>query len=298
MMSIYFLTSSKTCFRVNIVSLTFFLFVNNIVVSQNDNQFDCLTKGELFTEFSKNGFVFLEVSAYKKSFKGNGMLSILKLNPKHFDFRLICKSQTNVLKNATQWIDSLNGNIIFNAGMYNLQDEISHQFFMKNFEHINNPILSSNVNGIIAFNPSKDSIPKLQLFDLTIDNWYDIKKSYQSLVQGYRMIDYNGEPVFWNNHVQFCSMLVLAQDMENNIYIIFSRSPFTQNQMIENLLNLPFKLLNAIYLEGGSRANFILSYEQYDIRKVGSYLSNYNPNDNNQTYYPFPNFIVLTKIKF
>ena len=42
--------------------LTFFLFVNNIVVSQNDNQFDCLTKGELFTEFSKNGFVFLEPS--------------------------------------------------------------------------------------------------------------------------------------------------------------------------------------------------------------------------------------------
>ena len=93
-------------------------------------------------------------------------------------------------------------------------------------------------------------------------------------------------------------MLVLAQDKENNIYIIFSRSPFTQNQMIENLLNLPFKLLNAIYLEGGSRANFILSSEQYDIRKVGSYVSNYNPNDNNQTYYPFPNFIVLTKIKF
>ena len=298
MMSIYFLTSSKTCFRVNIVSLTFFLFVNNIVVSQNDNQFDCLTKGELFTEFSKNGFVFLEVSTNKKSFKGNGMLSILKLNPKYFDFQLICKSQTKVLKSATQLIDSLNGNIIFNAGMYNLQDETSHQFFMKNFEHMNNPILSSNVNGIIAFNPSKDSIPKLQLFDLTMDNWDDIKKSYQSLVQGYRMIDCNGEPVFWNNRFQSCSMSVLAQDKENNVYFIFSRSPFTQNQMIENLLNLPFKLLNAIYLEGGSRANFILSSEQYDIRKVGSYVSNYNPNDNNQTYYPFPNFIVLTKIKF
>ena len=297
-MSIYFRTLSKTCFRINIVSLTFLLFINKNGFSQNAEEFNRLKKDELFTQFSKNGLDYIEVSAYKESFIGDGMLSILKLNPKYFDFQLICKSQTKVLKSATQLIDSLNGNIIFNAGMYNLQDETSHQFFMKNFEHMNNPILSSNVNGIIAFNPSKDSIPKLQLFDLTMDNWDDIKKSYQSLVQGYRMIDCNGEPVFWNNRFQSCSMSVLAQDKENNVYFIFSRSPFTQNQMIENLLNLPFKLLNAIYLEGGSRANFILSSKQYDIRKVGSYVSTYNPNDKNKKFFPVPNFIVLTQIKF
>ncbi len=297
-MSIYFRTLSKTCLRINIVSLTFLLFINKNGFSQNAEEFNRLKKNELFTQFSKNGLDYIEVSAYKESFIGDGMLSILKLNPKYFDFQLICKSQTKVLKSATQWIDSLNGNIIFNAGMYNLQDETSHQFFMKNFEHMNNPILSSNVNGIIAFNPSKDSIPKLQLFDLTMDNWDDIKKSYQSLVQGYRMIDCNGEPVFWNNRFQSCSMSVLAQDKENNVYFIFSRSPFTQNQMIENLLNLPFKLLNAIYLEGGSRANFILSSKQYDIRKVGSYVSTYNPNDKNKKFFPVPNFIVLTQIKF
>ena len=297
-MSIYFRTLSKTCLRINIVSLTFLLFINKNGFSQNAEEFNRLKKDELFTQFSKNGLDYIEVSAYKESFIGDGMLSILKLNPKYFDFQLICKSQTKVLKSATQLIDSLNGNIIFNAGMYNLQDETSHQFFMKNFEHMNNPILSSNVNGIIAFNPSKDSIPKLQLFDLTMDNWDDIKKSYQSLVQGYRMIDCNGEPVFWNNRFQSCSMSVLAQDKENNVYFIFSRSPFTQNQMIENLLNLPFKLLNAIYLEGGSRANFILSSKQYDIRKVGSYVSTYNPNDKNKKFFPVPNFIVLTQIKF
>ena len=297
-MSIYFRTLSKTCLRINIVSLTFLLFINKNGFSQNAEEFNRLKKDELFTQFSKNGLDYIEVSAYKESFIGDGMLSILKLNSKYFDFQLICKSQTKVLKSATQLIDSLNGNIIFNAGMYNLQDETSHQFFMKNFEHMNNPILSSNVNGIIAFNPSKDSIPKLQLFDLTMDNWDDIKKSYQSLVQGYRMIDCNGEPVFWNNRFQSCSMSVLAQDKENNVYFIFSRSPFTQNQMIENLLNLPFKLLNAIYLEGGSRANFILSSKQYDIRKVGSYVSTYNPNDKNKKFFPVPNFIVLTQIKF
>ena len=297
-MSIYFRTLSKTCLRINIVSLTFLLFINKNGFSQNAEEFNRLKKDELFTQFSKNGLDYIEVSAYKESFIGDGMLSILKLNPKYFDFQLICKSQTKVLKSATQLIDSLNGNIIFNAGMYNLQDETSHQFFMKNFEHMNNPILSSNVNGIIAFNPSKDSIPKLQLFDLTMDNWDDIKKSYRSLVQGYRMIDCNGEPVFWNNRFQSCSMSVLAQDKENNVYFIFSRSPFTQNQMIENLLNLPFKLLNAIYLEGGSRANFILSSKQYDIRKVGSYVSTYNPNDKNKKFFPVPNFIVLTQIKF
>ena len=116
---------------------------------------------------------------------------------------------------------------------------------MKNFEHMNNPILSSNVNGIIAFNPSKDSIPKLQLFDLTMDNWDDIKKSYQSLIQGYRMIDCNGEPVFWNNRFQSCSMSVLAQDKENNVYFIFHSNEL---MIIELSINLLKKIKRHFFL--------------------------------------------------
>ncbi len=248
--------------------------------------------------FSSSGIKYFELPTYKKTILGDGKLSIMKFNPECFDFQLICASQTKINKTAPEWIDSLGLNIIFNAGMYNVRNEISHKYYMSNFEHGNNPILNSSVNGIIAFNPVNDSLPKFQLFDLTLDDWSDIKNSYNSLIQGQRMIDCNGNPVFWNNRVQYCSMILLAQDKENNLYIIFSRSPFTQNQMIENLLELPFELINAIYLEGGSRANFVVSTKDLNIQKVGSYVSNYNPNDDNETFFSFPNFIGMKQVRF
>ena len=247
---------------------------------------------------SSNGISYYELPAYKKTILGDGKLSIMKLNPECFDFQLICESQSKISKSAPEWADTLGLNIIFNAGMYNVRNEISHQYYMKNFEHVNNPNLSSNVNGIIAFNPENDTLPKFQIFDLTIDDWTCITKEYQTLIQGQRMIDCNGKPVFWDNRVQYCSMIVIAQDKENNLYIIFSRSPFTQNQMIENLLELPFELINAVYLEGGSRANFVVSTKDLNIQKVGSYVSNYNPNDDNQTYFSFPNFIGMKQVRF
>jgi hypothetical protein len=296
MMNIFFLTIKQKYFKRNLLSVIFILFGCANIFSQDANILSVADKKYIYPLYSSYCLEYSEIRAYKSSFLGDNMLSILKINPEQFDFRLICASQNDLIKSANEWIDTLNLNIIFNAGMYNLKDNISHQFYLKNFEHVNNSCLSSNANGIIAFNPSVDSILKLQLFDLSMDDWAEINKSYQSIVQGQRMIDCNGNPVFWNNRVQFCSMLVLAQDKSDNIYLIFSRSPFTQNQMIENLLNLPFQLINAIYLEGGSRANFVISTKEFNIKKVGSFVTDYNPNDRNQRFFPFPNFIGVTQI--
>lgn len=295
-MNIFFLIIKQRYFRNNLFNITIVFCVFANVYSQNDNILDVANRTDLSPLYSSPGLEYYEIQSYKSSFLGDNMMSVLKIDPKQFDFRLICTSQNNLIKNAVEWIDTLNLNIIFNAGMYNLKDNISHHFYLKNYRHRNNSFLSPNANGIIAFNPLKDSISKFQLFDLTMDNWEEIDRSYQCVVQGQRMIDCNGYPVYWNNRVQFCSMLVLAQDKLNNIYLIFSRSPFTQNQMIENLLNLPYDLINAIYLEGGSRANFVFSSKEFKIKKVGSFVTDYNPNDRNQTFFPFPNFIGVTKI--
>ena len=294
MMNTYFLTFSRK-FNVGFF-LCFILIPCTCVYSQSNGSLNLKEKKVVNTNYSTNGVEYIEMFAYKSSFLGDNKMSILKIDPQLFDFRLICTSQIGLTKNAIEWMDSLNLNIVFNAGMYNLSDNITNQFYLKNYDHINNSILSPSANGIIAFNPSFDTIPKFQLFDLTMDKWEGIERSYKCIVQGLRMIDCNGNPVFWNNRAQFCSMLVIAQDKSNNIYLIFSRSPYTQNQMIENLVNLPFELINAIYLEGGSRANFVFQSNEFSIQKVGSFVTGYNPNDRNQIFFPFPNFIVLRKI--
>ena len=243
-----------------------------------------------------SGLDLLEINAYTKPYVEDGKLTIIRIQPALFNFRLISTTETKLTKPGQYWVESLGLNMLFNAGMYNLNDGRSHRYFMKNYKHLNNSNLSVTENGIIAFNRKNESVPKFGLYDLTKSDWKMIDTSYNTIIQGLRMIDGDGCPVYWNDRVQSCSMIIIAQDRESNIYVIFSKTPFTQNQMIDNLLNLPFALINAVYLEGGSRANFIVSTNKLKMKRVGSFGSDRNSYNKNSTFFPFPNFIGLILI--
>ena len=222
-------------------------------------------------------------------------LTLIRFNPSIFDVDLIEYKKSNLLKTPDYWVDSFNYNIVVNAGMYDLNDDQKHRFFMQNLGVINNPILNPNAKGIIAFNSIYDTILNFDLFDLSTTSYADINKNYQTIIQGFRLIDDSGNPVFWDKNNQFCSMVVIAEDRLGFIYIIFCRSPLTHNQMTENLLSLDLGLRNAIYLEGGSKAAFSISDGDFKMNKMGSYVSNYYPFDNNFKMPKFPNYIGFIK---
>jgi hypothetical protein len=222
---------------------------------------------------------------------GDGEFFILRFIPNYFNFDLIEFKQNNKLETANYWTDSMGYSVVFNAGMYNLNNEKLHRFYMQNKGLINNNVLDTKANGIIAFNPLKNSSPNFKLFDLTITDFNTIKNEFGTIIQGYRLIDGNGKPVIWDRDNQICSMIVIAQDHNGYAYVIFSRSPLSQNQMIENLVALNLGLNNAIYLEGGSKASLSILTKDIKLKKVGSYVSNYYPFDNNHSMPKFPNFI-------
>lgn len=222
---------------------------------------------------------------------GDNKLTIIKFHPSNFDVELIEYRKSNLLQTPEFWVDSFNFNIVVNAGMYDLNDEQKHRFFMQNMGVINNPILNSKANGIIAFNSIYDTISNFDLFDLSTTSFVDINKNYQTIIQGFRLIDEAGHPVYWDKNNQFCSMVVIAEDSEGLIYLIFCRSPLTHNQMTENLLSLDLGLKNAIYLEGGSKAAISLKEGDFKMNKMGSYVSNYYPFDTNHMMPVFPNLI-------
>ena len=86
------------------------------------------------------------------------------------------------------------------------------------------------------------------------------------------MLDCNGNPMAWNK-VQSCSMLVAAEDPKGFFYLIFCRSPYTQNEMIQFLHKMPYKLRNAIYLEGGPETSLLIDVNGHCIEKVGSWVA-------------------------
>jgi hypothetical protein len=110
------------------------------------------------------------------------------------------------------------------------------------------------------------------------------------------MLDCDGNPLSWDKKKQSCSMLIAAKDTKGNVYFIFTRSPYTHTEMIQFMLKYPEKLTNAIYMEGGPETSLYIHVGETTIEKVGSYVSNTYPTDNNKTYWPLPNVIGL-KVK-
>ena len=90
-------------------------------------------------------------------------------------------------------------------------------------------------------------------------------------------------------------MVVIGIDKEGNVLFIFSRSPYSVYDFINMLLAPSIKLYNAMYLEGGPEASFYLNHNGHKVKKMGSYETGFNENDDNHRFWPIPNIIGITK---
>lgn len=241
-----------------------------------------------------NGIEFIEMEAPRKSMLGDSRLSILKLNPDVLDFYLYnATNQNNRKLTAPQWADSFDLDIVMNAGMYDLANGLIHRGFMKSGKHFNNKKFQEDYNSMIAFTPIDSNLNNFEIFDLACENWKNVKSNYRCYAQGMRMIDCNGEMMGWNKKSQTCSMLVAAKDAKNNIWFIFTRSPYSHNQMIAFMRSFSEDLRNAIYLEGGPETSMFININNHCIKKIGSYVSDTYANYDNTEFWPLPNVIGI-----
>jgi tRNA A37 threonylcarbamoyladenosine biosynthesis protein TsaE len=240
------------------------------------------------------GIDYCETNAPFKSIVNDSKLSILKIEPKQVEFLLLSATEfQNKSRPANEWADSFNLNIVINAGMYDLSKTLLSKGYLQSFLHKNNPVIHPTYNTMIAFNPKDSLASNFNIFDLTCTNWESIKSDYHCYAQGLRMIDCNGNALGWNKRNQSCSMLVAAIDEIGNVYFVFTRSPYTHNEMIKFLLSFPFIIKETIYMEGGPETSFYVNIGDTKIEKVGSYISNSYPNDDNDHFWNLPNVIGI-----
>ena len=243
------------------------------------------------------GLYFAEISAPIQSIIGDSKISILKIVPKNYTFHLFAASEyEKTLRTARQWADKFNLNAVFNAGMYSYKFFRKNIGYMKNYNHYNNKKVDVNLNGIIAFNPNKKNIAYFKIFDLSCHKIDEIKQNYNSIIQGMRMIDCNGNAVSWNrNKKMISSILAISTDKSGNVLLFFTRSPYNVNDMISMMLELPLQINAAIYLEGGPETSLALNANDLIFDRFGSYVSVYRENDTNSRYFKLPNVIGIKK---
>ena len=246
-----------------------------------------------------DGLQFAELDAPQKSVVNDSKLTIMKVDARKFDFQFLTASEHgNSMRTAEEWAKEFDMNIVVNAGMYSYNKSHSNKGYMKNYNHFNNPKKSAYYNAMLAMHPKDPAKPDFEIIDITCQDWEKVRTQYHSLCQGMRMISCAGEAMaFVKRPDQSCSMVIAATDIQGNLYIVYTRSPYTHRDMISFLLGLPLNIRTSVYLEGGPETSLYVSTGDTVIAKYGSYVSNTCDNDNNDHFWKIPNVIALRKKK-
>ena len=246
-----------------------------------------------------DGLQMAELDAPQKSVVNDSKLTILKVDVSKFDFSFLTASEHDKqMRTADEWAKDFNMNLIVNAGMYSYNRIHSNKGYMKNYKHLNNPKKSTNNNAMLAMHPKDKTKPDFEIIDITCQDWEKVKNEYHSLCQGMRMISCEGEGMAFSKRPdQSCSMVLTATDLSGNLYILFTRSPYTHRDMIRFLMGMPLNIRTTVYLEGGPEASLYVNTGDTVIAKFGSYVSNTCDNDNNDHFWKIPNVIALRKKK-
>jgi hypothetical protein len=239
----------------------------------------------------------LSIAEFDSSMKSNAQdsrITIVRIDPKLYSFKLLCASEHGRTKMpARNWCEKFNLIAAVNAGMYQ-QDGFTNVGLMKTFNHINNARLNNVYKAVLAFNPSEPKIPEIQIIDLKCQDFDIIGPKYQTLVQNIRMIGCRQENV-WAKTNQLWGMAVFGIDKSGNALFIFTEAPYSGHDFANVLLSLPLSIFNALYLEGGFEANLFFSWNGVELERVGTRETGLQEDSPRAVPRPIPNVIGITK---
>jgi uncharacterized protein YigE (DUF2233 family) len=243
------------------------------------------------------GLWYSEYQAIRHSKISDSRISVIKINPEKYDLELKIAAQSDsIFKTLPQWCSQESYVFAINAGMYSLSNRNKATGFMKNGDYVNNPVFKDAFNALLAYNPKTINKPKVRIVDLSNEKYEDFKNDYSCFIQSIRLIDNTGNPIYWSPKSKLsCSMTIAAIDKQNHLVFIFTRSPYTPNEMIDFMLKSDLQITTAMYLEGGPEASFFINLPDTSFGKFGSYVSQTYPTDKNREFRKMPNVIGIKK---
>ena len=239
----------------------------------------------------------LSVAEFDSPMKSNAQdsrITIVRIDPKLYSFKLLCASEHGRTKmTARNWCEKFSLIAAVNAGMYQ-QDGFTNVGLMKTFNHVNNQRLNNVYKAVLAFNRLEPKIPEIQIIDLKCQDFEMIGSKYQTLIQNIRMIGCHQENV-WAKTNQLWGMAVFGIDKSGNALFIFTEAPYSGHDFANVLLSLPLSIFNALYLEGGFEANLFLSWNGVELERVGARETGLQEDSPRAVSRPIPNVIGITK---
>jgi len=234
------------------------------------------------------------VPAQKSPF-GDSLVRVLRIDLKHFEFRLLNASaqSRNERKSVKDWVIEHGLVAGINASMYQ-KDNLTSVSYMKTAEHTNSTWISKD-RTFLAFDPKDKSLPTAKIFDRDCEDFEKVRNQYRSLIQSIRMVSCKGKNV-WVQQEKKWSTAGIGMDSKGRMLFLHVRSPYTTHDFINILLNLPIDLKRAMYVEGGKDAQLYVNTGKDEFEFLGSYSTAVDNTNGNSIAWPVPNVVGIVRI--
>ena len=271
-----------------------FLIVSAIILFSSEKSESATTKESIFWKNLEPGLALGAFEAQISSKYSDSLISVLRIDPKYFDFKLMNASATQEkkTKSVRDWVKQNSLVAGINASMYQ-KDFMSSVSLMKTKDHVNSKWFSKDKT-ILVFDPIDKGLPPVQMVDRDCDDFSKIRKQYNTQVQSIRMVSCKQQNV-WKRQNKKWSTSAIGWDGSGKILFIHVRSPYSPHDLINMLLKLPIDLKRAMYAEGGPDAQMFIRSKAKEYNFIGSYSTGSHESDKNHIGWPVPNVLGIKR---
>lgn len=142
----------------------------------------------------------------------------------------------------------------------------------------------------LVLHPKEKGLPPVQLLDPACDDVEALLPRYGTVLQSIRMVDCKGKNT-WQPQPRMWSTAALGIDKQGRLLFVHARSPYRTHDFINVVQGLGLEVSRMMYLEGGPEASLHATVPGRTVRRVGSYETGFNENDDNTRYWALPNVL-------
>jgi hypothetical protein len=201
----------------------------------------------------------------------DAIITVLRIDPGHFDFRVYMASEHGEPRTLDAWADDFGLVAAINASMY-LPNHRTSTGLMRCGGHVNNGTINARFGSFLLSGPRREGLPEVRLVDRSFQDWRAALEDYSCAVQNYRIISLNGKNL-WKPDNHAFSIAAVAQDHEGRVLLLHSRAPLSVHDFSANLLALPLDVRTAMYVEGGREAGLYVRSRLMTRAWSGGYSS-------------------------
>ncbi len=218
----------------------------------------------VFCAFAANAKVWeevepgLEMASFSLQQNSNVRIAVLRFNADHFIFKLFTVSENSSNpQTLMQWAKEHNLVAAINASMY-LPDGKTSTGYMRSGKHVNNNHIAKGFGAFFLSDPKDKSLTPVRLVDRATQDWEELLKQYDVVVQNYRLIDSTRQVLWSPKKGREHSIAAIAQDGDGNILFLHCRQPIMAHTFASALLDIPLDVRTVMYVEGGAQAGMVL----------------------------------------